>query len=103
MSFIFDSIKTRNLDQVYEINLNQYYYNLVTGELPDSERIDADFCVTVYSGINHQEFNAVVQVDISDNFEEVHKEVASYFSEKKVDYTWYVIPSTEPDNRPTQE
>jgi hypothetical protein len=97
VSIIFDSIKTRNLDQVYEINLNEYYFNLVTGQIEGSERVDDDFFVSVLSGLNHPDFNAVVQVDITDNFEEVYTKVADYFHSRGVSYTWYVIPSTEPE------
>lgn len=94
MSMIFDSIKTRNLDQVYEINLNQYYHHLVTEQLENAEIHDADFSVRIASGLNHPSFNAVVQTDITDNFDEVYPNIESFFSNRQLPYTWFLIPSS---------
>lgn len=98
MSIIFDSIKTRNLDQVFEINLNQYFRHFTSESLDNAGVDDASFSVAVSSGMNNPAFNAVLQTDITDNFEQVFDTAHSFFTSKNLAYTWYIIPSHQPDN-----
>ena len=64
MSILFDSLNTRNLDQIFEINLNQYFRLFANNTIENSGISEGDYSVQISSGLNHPDFNAVVQTNL---------------------------------------
>jgi len=102
MSMIFDSIKTRNLDQVFELNFSQYLQQYVNPNIERAEVNEGDYSMRIASGLNHPDYNAVVQTDLSGDFDKIFSGVDQFFTAKQLPYTWYLIPSTTPEGSEKQ-
>ena len=95
MSILFDSLNTRNLDQIFEINLNQYFSLFANNAIENSGISEGDYSVQISSGLNHPDFNAVVQTNLLDNFDEIKNDVDGFFDNTNLPYTWFITPNSE--------
>lgn len=95
MSILFDSLNTRNLDQIFEINLNQYFRLFADNAIENSGISEGDYSVQISSGLNHPDFNAVVQTNLLDNFDEIKNDVDEFFDNTNLPYTWFITPNSE--------
>lgn len=95
MSILFDSLNTRNLDQIFEINLNQYFRLFANNTIENSGISEGDYSVQISSGLNHPDFNAVVQTNLLDNFDEIKNDVDGFFDNTNLPYTWFITPNSE--------
>ncbi|NDB56781.1 hypothetical protein EB155_14490, partial [archaeon] len=95
MSILFDSLNTRNLDQIFEINLNQYFRLFANNTIENSGISEGDYSVQISSGLNHPDFNAVVQTNLLNNFDEIKNDVDGFFNNTNLPYTWFITPNNE--------
>ncbi|MEC8704634.1 MAG: hypothetical protein VXX61_02905 [Asgard group archaeon] len=95
MSILFDSLNTRNLDQIFEINLNQYFRLFANNTIENSGISEGDYSVQISSGLNHPDFNAVVQTNLLNNFDEIKNDVDTFFNNTNLPYTWFITPNNE--------